>query len=154
MIIFRFSKKILRKIYKEAKMPSLQARTPMHGFHPLMFISKFISFSLIAVLLCAGWVGVCYVKRELDNRYTTLKPTQVSSASPTPSTIGFAKVNAVATPETTTPNKEARLVYSCSSDKEHFHTAKHLPLNCARIALSDTAARERGLKPCSTCISE
>lgn len=139
---------------KETKMPSLQARTPMHGFHPLMFIGKCFSFSILIVLLCAGWVGVCYLKRELDNRHTLIKPTQVSSASASPSNISFTNVNAAATAETVKQNKASRLVYSCSIDQEHFHTAKHLALNCTRIALSETAARERGLKPCSICISQ
>lgn len=109
---------------------------------------------MVAIVLCAGWVGVCYLKREMDNRHTILKPTQVSSASPSSANIGFANVNAVATSEAANQIKEARLVYSCSTDKEHFHTAKHLSLSCARIALSETAARERGLKPCAICISQ
>jgi hypothetical protein len=135
-------------------MPSLQARTPMHGFHPLMFISKFISFSMLAVLLCAGWVGVCYLKKELNNRHTTGKATQVSSVSPSPSKVSFAEVNTLATTETAKQNNASKLVYSCSTDKEHYHTSKHLSSNCARIALSESAAMERGLKPCSICISE
>ncbi len=135
-------------------MPSLQARTPMHGFHPLMFIRKFISFSMLAFLLCAGWVGVCYLKKELDYRHTIIKPTQVSSVSSSPSNISFANTNAVATTETAKQNKESKLVFSCSTDKAHFHTSKHLSSNCARIALSESAAMERGLKPCSICISE
>jgi hypothetical protein len=126
----------------------------MHGFHPLMFISKFISFSVFAVLLCAGWVGVCYLKKELDNRHTILKPTQVSAASSSPSNDNFASVNTAVTPETAKQSKEARLVYSCSTDRVHYHTSKHLSTYCVRIALSESAATERGLKPCSICISE
>jgi hypothetical protein len=126
----------------------------MQGFHPLMFISKFISFSMLGFLLFAGWVGVCYVKKELDNRQTILKPTQLSSASSSPSNLTFASANTAASPEAAKQNKESRLVYSCSTDKEHYHTSKHLSSSCVRIALSESAAMERGLKPCSRCISE
>ena len=135
-------------------MPSLQARTPMQGFHLLRLFSKFVSFSLIALLLCAGWVGVCYLKSSLDNRNQTSKSNTTSNASSlTPNPVSL-KVDQSATTRTDRDKKETKLVYSCSTDKEHYHAAKHLSAHCTRIALSEAAALERGLKPCSICFPE
>jgi hypothetical protein len=139
---------------KEKEMPSLQARTPMQGFRLLRFFSKCVSFSLISLLLCAGWVGVCYLKSSLDNHKQASKSNTVAnsqSLNPNPVSLN---VNQVAATQVDAEKKETKLVFSCTSDKEHYHTAKHLTSHCARIALSEGAAVERGLKPCSICFSE
>lgn len=135
-------------------MPSLQARASMHRFHPLLFLSKLLSFSMFGLLLFAGWVGVCYLKQERDNRSNLVKPIQVSSPSPSATNLGPAKVTASTSDEAAQQQIETKLVYSCPSDKEHYHTSKHLSTNCARIALSETAAIERGLKRCPSCFSK
>ena len=135
-------------------MPSLQARASMQRFHPLLFLSKLVSFSMFGFLLFAGWVGVCYVKKERDSRHNVVKSVQLSSSSPSSTNLNFTKVNTVASDETTRQKIETKLVYSCSSDKEYYHTSKHLSSHCTRIALSETAAMERGLKRCLSCFSE
>jgi hypothetical protein len=134
-------------------MPSLQARASMHRFHPLLFLSKLLSFSMFGLLLFAGWVGVCYLKQERDSRPNAVKPLQIASPSPSATNLGFTKV-AAASEDNAQQKIEAKLVYSCASDKEHYHTAKHLTSHCSRIALSETAAIERGLKRCPSCFSQ
>jgi hypothetical protein len=51
-------------------------------------------------------------------------------------------------------SKPVKLVYSCSTDREFYHTSTHLPNRCERTALSEEAAFERNLKPCKTCMTE
>jgi hypothetical protein len=153
VIFSRFLKRFSGKL-KGNKMPSLQARTSMQRFHPLFFLSKLLSFSMLGFLLFAGWVGVCYVKKERDNRHNVVKPMQISSSSPSSTNLSLTKVNTVASDETAQQKIDTKLVYFCSSDKEYYHTAKHLSSHCARIALSETAAMERGLKRCLNCFSE
>jgi hypothetical protein len=135
-------------------MPSPQARTPMQGFPLLRFVSKFVSFSLIALLLCAGWVGVCYLKNSREFHNQPSKSNSLSNASSkAPSPVSL-NLNQVAATQVEQGKREAKLVYSCPTDKEHYHFAKHLSAHCARIALSESAALQRGLKPCSACFSE
>ncbi|MBI3651934.1 MAG: hypothetical protein HY231_13015 [Acidobacteria bacterium] len=132
-------------------MPSLQARTPMHGFRPLLLVSRALSFSLITFLLCAGWVGVCYLKSSRDNRsnVSNFKSTANASAT-TPNPVSM-NVNQLAAAPAEAEKPEAKLVFFCSADKEQYHLAKHLTAHCARTALSESAAVERGLKPCPLC---
>lgn len=135
-------------------MTSLQARASMQRFHPLLFLSKLLSFSMLVILLFAGWVGVCYLKKERDNRHNLAKPQQISLPSPSSTNLGLTKVNATSSDETAQQKIDTKLVYFCSTDKEFYHTSKHLSSHCARIALSEMAAMERGLKRCPSCFSE
>jgi hypothetical protein len=135
-------------------MPSLQARASMHRFHPLMFFSKLISFSMFGLLLFAGWVGVCYLKQERDTPHNGMKSLQVSNPSPSSTNLGLTQVNAATTETGEEQKLESKLVYSCSTDKEYYHTSKHLSSHCARNAFSETAAIERGLKRCPSCLPQ
>jgi hypothetical protein len=109
---------------------------------------------MIGFLLFASWVGVCYVKKERDNRQRVVKSMQISSSSPSSTNRNFTKVNTAVSDEDAQQKIDAKLVYFCPSDKEQYHTLKHLSSHCARIALSETAAMERGLKRCPSCFSE
>jgi hypothetical protein len=135
-------------------MLSLQARVPIQRFRPLLFLGKLISFSMVAFLLCAVWVGVCFLKREMNHRGSKVKSVQISTATSMPANALPVKANQPLVSNAAAQKKESRLVYFCATDKENYHVAKHLGSPCTRIALSESAALERGLKPCSHCFPE
>ena len=126
--------------------------TSIKRFHPLMFASRFVSFLLFGLLLCAGWIGLSYYRNNpvvSDRNLITPASTQLSTT-----TLTSRKANSLTSTESKPATTTSRLIYLLSSDKEHFHSLKHVPANVERVALSEAAAIERGLKPCPICISE
>lgn len=130
-------------------MPSLQARNALRSAHPQFFINKFVSLAAFVVLLAAGWVVVSFLKSDVLDRWRTgaseTRSAQRSSSTPAQST---------ALPEVKQHVAPARLVYSCSADKDYYHMSTHLPPGCERTALSESGAIQRGLKRCRACFPE
>ena len=131
-------------------MSDLQA-TSIKRFQPLLFAGRFVSFLLFGFLLCAGWIALSYCKNNLffaDRNLITPATTQSSTNLP----------SRTVTSQTVTENKlsdsTSRLVYLLPSDKQYFHSLKHVPAKVERVAVSENAAIERGLKPCPLCISQ
>lgn len=134
-------------------MPSVNFKPPLKRFTPFLLFGRFISIIVFTFILCAGWAALSYVKNGVVPKKTAL-----SSAAKPPATA--ATINAPVTanglatsPDTQLQSRQPRLVYSCSTDKEYYHALKHLANQRTRIALSEDAAKERGLKPCS-CITD
>ena len=132
-------------------MPSLPSRSLLPAVRPLLVMSKVVSFFLFVFLLCAGWVGVSYLKNQGTNRRSLMMPTPVSAQSQNPSSNSLSRLAATAE---STPQPSTRLVYSFSTDKLYYHAFKHLQGNRGRTAMSEEAAAARGLKPCSQCFSK
>lgn len=101
------------------------------------------------VLLAAGWVAVNYLKNEVLTRWRS--PVETSSPA-------AASSAAVQSSEATTDARASRLpirmVYSCVGDKQFYHNPTHLPTKCDRTAMSEEAARSRGLKRCHLCLPD
>jgi hypothetical protein len=131
-------------------VPSLLARSRLRPSRPLFFLSKLASLSAFVILMCIGWIGFSYLKSDLASRSAGGAP-QVQ-ASPGHAVESTAVRLSSAAVETKAPANPVRLVYSCKSDKEHYHTSTHLPAGCEPSALGEEAALQRGLKPCSTCL--
>ena len=134
-------------------MASLQARSALRSTHPVLILYKLISIAASILLIVAGWVAVCYVKNHLTGSEAShqqqrsavaSQPQRGSAAGPAES--GRGQVRQLSRP--------VRLVYSCATDREFYHTSTHLPGQCERTALSEEAAFERNLKPCKTCMTE
>jgi hypothetical protein len=126
--------------------------TSIKRFQPLLFAGRFVSFLLFGFLLCAGWIALSYCKNTLffaDRNLITPATTQSSTTNLPSRTVSS---------QTATENKltdsTSRLIYLLPSDKQYFHSLKHLPANVERLALSENAAIERGLKPCPVCIAQ
>ena len=130
-------------------MASLQARSPLRSAHPLFFINKLVSLTAFLFLLGAGWVALCYLKTEVVSRWsgTTENAALPSKKSP-------ARVEEASSLEVKQLSAPIRLVYSCANDQEHYHVATHLPARCERVAFSEEAALQRGLKRCHICLPE
>jgi hypothetical protein len=98
-------------------------------------------------------VAVCYLKNEVSNR-------RPAGADQQPSVTGVGandssgRVSQSESVEVKRLAKPVKLVYSCASDHTNYHTSVHLPANCDRSALSEDAAFQRGLKPCSICMPD
>ena len=133
-------------------MPSLQARSSLRSTHPLLLLTKLVYLIVFVFLLAAGWVGVSYLKSDRASR--SAGGAQLEKAAPASTmsvtALGMQKASADATPLTI----PVHLVYSCKSDKDHYHTSAHLPSKCERSALSEQSALQRGLKPCPVCMPE
>jgi hypothetical protein len=130
-------------------MASLQARSPLRSAHPVFFLNKFVSLAAFTVLLGIGWVALSYLKSDISDRWRGgVSETAAGSkgASVPISEAGSPEITPVAAP--------ARLVYSCSIDKEFYHASTHLPSRCERTALSEEAALQRGLKRCKACFPD
>ena len=130
-------------------MASLQARSPLRSAHPLIFLNKFVSLAAFSVLLGVGWVALSYLKSDVFDRSSAgISETAAASKSATVpvSEPGSPQVKVLATP--------TRLVYSCSIDKDFYHASTHLPQRCERVALSEEAAIQRGLKRCKRCFPD
>src|SRR5262245_47857988 len=130
-------------------MASLQARSPLRSAHPLFVVNKFVSLTAFIILLAVGWVALSYLKRDVVDRIRT---------GPAPTTAS-AKTGAIPVSESNSPDAKqsaapARLVYSCSGDKDFYHVSTHLPRGCERTALSEEAAVQRGLKRCKACFPD
>jgi hypothetical protein len=131
-------------------MPSLQA-TSFKRFQLLVFASRFVSFALFGCLLCAGWIALSYFKNSVPTQRNLIIPAtnQTTSANP-----ANKKAESQVITEVKSSSGVSQLIYLLPSDKEHFHTLKHLPATAERIVLSEDAAIERGLKPCPLCFSK
>jgi hypothetical protein len=107
---------------------------------------KFLSPLGLLLVLCAGWVGLSYIRTELRGHPETTQGAAVSSP-----------LQPVSRPVTTQSIQQRRLsapiklVYSCPRDNEFFHVSTHVPPRCERTAMSEEAALHRGLKPCPIC---
>ena len=134
-------------------MPGVNFKTPLKRSTPFLLFSRFLSIVVFTAILCAGWAVLSYVKNGVAPKKTPLIPSANQSA-PTSNITTPVKANALAVSAEPKPSsKQPRLVYSSSTDKEYYHALKHLSNQLTRIALSEDAAKERGLKPCS-CITE
>src|SRR5262245_17038665 len=120
-------------------MASLQARSPLRSAHPLLLlINKFISVTVFVTLLIAGWIGLNYLRAELQNQPLKQQPASSAAASVAPATDQLTA---------TQKAPAARLVYVCQGESGLFHASTHLE-RCKRTALSEDAALARGLKRC------
>jgi len=127
---------------------SLQARSPLRSAHPLFSINKILSLTAFLLLLSVGWIALCYLKNELTSRTQGATETALTSKS---AAVRAGDAGPVRPKQSAVP---VRLVYACAEDKEHYHTASHLAQGCERMALSEDAALQRGLKHCRICIPE
>lgn len=134
-------------------MASLQARSALRGTHPLLVFYKFISIAASILLLVAGWVALCFIKGQLAGGEAP-RQQQRSAVSPLIQTGSAAKSPDAAQAQVKRLSKPIKLVYSCATDHEFYHTSTHIPRACERTALSEEAAFERNLKPCKTCMTE
>lgn len=95
-----------------------------------------VSSITFIILLAAGWVGLSYVR--------TIMAQKVDSPMQRDLKVSGA-------PSAISDSTQQVLVYAASNDTQYYHTAAHLPSHSERSALSEQAARERGLKPCPIC---
>jgi hypothetical protein len=131
---------------------SLQARSALRSTHPLLVFYKLISIAASILLLVAGWVALCFIKDQFTGRETP--PQQQRAAAPLTRTGSAAGPNDAGQAQVKRLSKPVKLVYSCATDHEFYHTSTHIPRQCERTALSEEAASERNLKPCKTCMTE
>lgn len=131
-------------------MASLQARSHLRSTHLLSFINKIISFTAFALVLCAGWVALSYLRTEWNNR-SNPNASDKKAVAPVETT---SPVNEAALLETQKLASPIKLVYSCGGDREFYHISTHLPPRAARSAISEETALRRGLKPCPVCVPE
>lgn len=134
-------------------MASLQARSALRSTHPILVLYKLISIAASILLLVAGWVALCYVKDQLTGSEARQEQ-QRAAIAPQPQRASAAGSNESARGRVRQLSRPVKLVYSCATDREFYHTSTHLPGQCERTALSEEAAFERNLKPCKTCITE
>ena len=130
-------------------MASLQARSSLRSAHPLIVVNKLISLTAFIVLLAAGWVAVNYLKNEVLTRWRS----PVETASPAASSSAAVQ-SSEATTDARASRLPVRMVYSCVGDKQFYHNPTHLPTKCDRTAMSEEAARSRGLKRCHLCLPD
>lgn len=133
-------------------MPGVIYQASTRQVQPFLVFGRLLSIIFFTAILCFGWAVLSYVKNG-----TMVKKSPLN-ASPKQNVIGnsdsSAKGSAMGISGTSMPtDKSSRLVYSSSSDKVYFHSIKHLSEQSSRIALSEEAAKARGLKPCP-CIIE
>ena len=133
-------------------MASLQGRSPSRSTGPLNLLNKLVSIAAFTLFLGIGWVALCYLKTEVINHGTgtpqaaTVASTATSTAEATRAEPEKIEAKKLATP--------VKLVYSCASDHDYFHTSAHLPKECERSVTGEEAALQRGLKPCPACMKE
>jgi hypothetical protein len=104
-----------------------------------------MSVAVLMTLLSAGWVALSFLRSELGRRSsgTEVKAREelsISASSAEPAVEGVSA------------GKTSILVYSASGDGDFYHSSSHLPARSERTALSEDAARTRGLKPCPICL--
>lgn len=131
-------------------MSSLHHNRSFRRLRPLLVLGKCVSFAVIALLLCLGWLGVSYLKNHTANRRALLTPTPVSANS---TSSPVTRLSASATSEAA-PAGVRRLVYSCATDRRFYHDSHHVQAKQGRTALSEEAAVSRGLKPCARCFAK
>jgi len=130
-------------------LASLQARSSLRSAHPLIVVNKLISLTAFMILLAAGWVAVNYLKNEVLMRWRSpgeTAPPAAASAATGQSSEAATDAKAARLP--------IRMVYSCVGDKQFYHNSTHLPAKCDRTAMSEEAARSRGLSRCRLCLPD
>jgi ABC-type uncharacterized transport system YnjBCD permease subunit len=130
-------------------LASLQARSSLRSAHPLIVVNKLISLTAFMVLLAAGWVAVNYLKNEMLTRWRSSGETAPPAAA-----SAAATQSGEATADAKAPRLPIRMVYSCVGDKQFYHNSTHLPAKCDRTAMSEEAARSRGLNRCRLCLPD
>jgi hypothetical protein len=134
-------------------VPSLQSGSHLRSTTPLLLLTKVVSLIVFTFLLAAGWVGLSYLKSDMASR--SARASQLEKpARPANTPASATPVDQKPSPEVIRLATPVRLVYSCKTDKDHYHTSTHLSNKCERSALSEQSALQRGLKPCSICIPE
>ena len=133
-------------------MTSLQTRSGLPGGRLVVILIRAASFLLLVLVLCAGWLGLSYLKNQGSNRRSLIAPTSVSASATTTKSSPNSQPKVAATTEPARSEPSApRWVYTSAVDKSFYHNFKHLQANRARTAMSEEAAAERGLKPCPRC---
>jgi len=130
-------------------LASLQARSSLRSAHPLIVVNKLISLTAFMILLAAGWVAVNYLKNEVLMRWRSPGET----APPAAASAAIGQSSEAAT-DAKTARLPIRMVYSCVGDKQFYHNSTHLPAKCDRTAMSEEAARARGLNRCHLCLPD
>ena len=130
-------------------MASLEVRSQLRSAHPLFFVSKFVSFIALIVLIVVGWVLVSFLKSDTFDRWRSGSSDTVSASK-----SAMSLVNESGSPDIKPMLAPVRLVYSCAADKDYYHASAHLPVRCERTAMSEGAAGKKGLKRCRICFPE
>lgn len=128
-------------------MASLQARSSIRRFGFLPLVNRLMSVAVLITLLSAGWVALSFLRSELGRR-PSLSGTEVKARED----LSLSASSAEPAPEGVSAGKTSILVYSASGDSDFYHSSSHLPARSERTALSEDAARTRGLKPCPICL--
>ena len=134
-------------------MASVQARRTLRRSHPLLLLTRLVSLIVFLFMLAAGWVALSYLKHDLSTR--SAAKDRLDQAPPaSPHLTAPTAIDEAALADVARLSAPVHLVYSCKSDKEHYHTSAHLPGRCEATALSEQSALQRGLKPCKICMPE
>jgi hypothetical protein len=134
-------------------MPGVNFTPSLKRMNPFLLFGRLISIIVFTFILCAGWAVLSYVKNGVVPKKTSTYPAVNQPTNPSTYQAPVTAHALATSANTQTPLKQPRLVYSCSVDKEYYHALKHVSNQQTRIALSEDAAKERGLKPC-ICITE
>ena len=105
----------------------------------LEFVNTAVSVVLLCLLLGAGWIALSYLKSGLHGHF------QKTRAEAAVQDASVAPLEAPAAPV---------LVYELSGDNSYYHTSGHLASITGRSAISEDAAKKRGLKPCPICMRQ
>jgi hypothetical protein len=145
---FRVSSQIRGACWKGAyALASLQARSSIRRPGVLPLINRLMSVAVLVTLLSAGWVALSFLRAEMGRRPSfsggEVKPREELSIS---------NSSAESATGASSPSKASILVYSAAGDGDFYHNSSHLPARAERTALSEEAARSRGLKPCPVCL--
>ncbi|MGH9763063.1 MAG: hypothetical protein ACREDR_41565 [Blastocatellia bacterium] len=119
-------------------MASLRAKSRLPSSRIITVAGRIVSLFLFVALFVAGLIGLSYVRSVIASR----------SQKANVSTMDLRPVVISSPPYATS---QFKLVYSTEGDAKYYHTAAHSPSRSSRSALSEQAARERGLKPCPIC---
>ncbi len=130
-------------------MASVHGTSQLRSAHPLFFVNKLVSLLAFIVLIVVGWVVVSFLKSDTFDRWRGGSSDAVS-ASKSP----MVAIKEASTLDVKALTARARLVYSCSADKDYYHASAHLPEGCERAAISEEAASQRGLKRCKVCFPD
>jgi hypothetical protein len=105
-----------------------------------------MSVAVLITLLSAGWVALSFLRSELGRR-PSLSGTELKARDD----LSVSNSGAEAAANNVSTGKASILVYSALGDSDFYHSSSHLPAKAERTALSEEAARSRGLKPCPVC---
>ena len=105
-----------------------------------------MSFAVLITLLSAGWMALSFLRSEFTGRPSG---SGAESKSRQEAPVSTSSVEPVA--ESQGAARPSILVYFAASDAVYYHNSTHLHALTGRTALSEQAARSRGLKPCPVC---